>query len=80
MAGCALWSKQEPERTPQASYENAMTLFHKKKYEKASEAFKKFKEEFPLSEYTPLVELRIADSFYLDKKYAEAIGLTATAA
>jgi outer membrane protein assembly factor BamD len=75
MSGCALWSKQEPEHTPKAMYEHAMALFQKKKYQKAAEAFKKFKEEFPLSEYTPLVELRTADALYFDKKYAEAIGL-----
>jgi len=73
--GCAWWQKKEPEPTPQVLYENAMKLFEKKKYEKAAEAFKKFKEEFPLSEYTPLVELRIADAYFFQKKYAEAIVL-----
>ena len=75
MNGCALWSKKEPEHTPQAMYDHAMTLFQKKKYGKAAEAFKKFKEEFPLSDLTPLVELRTADALYFDKNYAEAIGL-----
>jgi len=70
---CAWWKKKEPEPIPQVLYDNALNLFNKKKYEKAAEAFKKFKEEFPLSEYTPLVELRTADSYFLDKNYAEAI-------
>ncbi len=74
-SGCAWWEKKEPEPTPQALYENAMKLFEKKKYDKAAEAFKKFKEEFPLSEYTPLVELRIADANFFEKRYAEAIVL-----
>jgi outer membrane protein assembly factor BamD len=73
--GCSWWQKKEPEPTPQALYENAMNLFQKKKYEKAAEACKKFKEEFPLSEYTPQVELRIADAYFFQKKYAEAIVL-----
>ena len=71
-SGCAWWRK-EPEPNPQAMYENAMNLFQRKKYERAAEAFKRFKEEFPLSDYTPLVELRIADSYFFDKNYAEAI-------
>ena len=73
--GCAWWKKKEPEPTPQVLYEGAMKLFNKKKYEKAAEAFKKFKEEFPLHEYTPLVELRTADCYFFDKNYSEAIVL-----
>jgi len=75
VGGCSWSQKKEPEATPQALYENAMNLFQKKKYDKAADAFKKFKEEFPLSEYTPLVELRIADAHFFQKKYAEAIVL-----
>ena len=56
-------------------YEDAMRLFQKKKYERAAEAFKKFKEEFPLSDLSPMVELRTADSYFFDKNYSEAIVL-----
>lgn len=75
ISGCAWWRKKEPEPTPQALYENALKLFQKKRYEKAAEAFKKVKEEFPLSKYTPLAELKTADAFFFDKNYAEAIVL-----
>ena len=71
--GCAWWAKNEPEPTPQLLYNNALKLFQNKKYKRAAEAFKKFKEEYPLSDYTPLVELRIADAVLFDKNYAEAI-------
>jgi len=73
--GCSWSQKKESEGTPQALYENAVSLLQKKKYDKATEAFKRFKEEFPLSEYTPLVELRTADAYFFQKKYAEAIVL-----
>ncbi len=72
LSNCAFLSKKEPEATPQILYGNAMKLYGKKKYEKAAEAFRKFKEEFPLSDLTPIVELRLADSLFFDKKYAEA--------
>ena len=75
IGGCSSPQKKQSDATPQAFYENAMKLFEKKKYDKAAEAFKKFKDEFPLSEYTPLVELRIADATFFQKKYAEAIVL-----
>jgi len=72
--GCGLFSsKPEPEKTPQMAYEEALRLLERKKYERSAEAFRRFKEDFPLSTYTPLAELRLADSFYFDKNYAEAI-------
>lgn len=74
--GCTLWKKKEAaERTPQAAYNDALRLLEKKKYTQAAEAFKKFKEDFPLSTYTPLAEVRTADALYYDKNYAEAIVL-----
>ena len=72
-SGCGLWASKEAPATPQAAYEEGLRLLEKKKYERAAEAFRKFKEEFPLSTYTPLAELRLADSLYFDKNYAEAI-------
>jgi outer membrane protein assembly factor BamD len=74
-SGCAWGRKKEQATTPQAMYEDAMKLFQRKKYERAAQAFKKFKEEFPLSELTPMVELRTADSYFFDKNYSEAVVL-----
>jgi len=72
-SGCGLWAKREVEKTPQGAYSDALRLLEKKKYTQAAEAFKKFKEDFPLSTYTPLAEIRTADALYFDKNYAEAI-------
>ena len=74
-SGCTLWKKKEPEKTPEAIYYDGMRLLTKKKYTDAAEAFKRFKEDFPLSPYTPLAELRTADALYFDKNYAEAFVL-----
>jgi len=75
VGGCGLWTKKEPEKTPQSQYNDAVRLLEKKKYTDAAEAFKRFKEDYPLSTYTPLAELRTADALYYDKNYAEAIVL-----
>jgi outer membrane protein assembly factor BamD len=75
VSGCAWGKKKEQATTPQAMYEDAMSLFQRKKYERAAQAFKKFKEEFPLSDLTPMVELRTADAYFFDKNYSEAIVL-----
>ncbi len=75
LIACSLGPKNESKPAQQEMYENAMSLFQRKKYERAVEAFKAFKEEFPLSQYTPLVELHTADALFFTKKYAEAIVL-----
>jgi outer membrane protein assembly factor BamD len=75
IAGCSWvpgFSKKDTETSPQALYADATQLYEKKKYERAAEAFRRFKEEYPLSDLTPLVEVRLADSLFYDKKYAEA--------
>ncbi len=71
VGGCG--PKKAPERTPQMAYEEALRLLERKKYERSAEAFRKLKEDFPLSTYTALAELRLADSLYFQKNYAEAI-------
>lgn len=68
-----LVKKRQLEPTPEYLYDSAMILFEKKKYSQAEEAFRKFKEEYPLNEYAPLVDLRIADTNFFNKKYGEAI-------
>jgi outer membrane protein assembly factor BamD len=73
LPSCAWWAKKPPQSTPQEMYNNGLKLLNNKKYDSAAEAFQKFKEEFPLSIYTPLAELRIADALFFDKKYPEAI-------
>jgi len=71
IGGCA--SSQESGSTPQSLYESAMQLYNKKKYERAAEAFRKVKEEFPLSSVTTMAELRAADAVFSAESYAEAI-------
>jgi outer membrane protein assembly factor BamD len=74
-SGCTLWKKKERDKTPEGMYNESMRLLTLKKYPQAAEGFKRFKEEYPLSPYTPLAELRTADALYFDKNYAEAIVL-----
>jgi len=74
-SGCMLWKKKEPQKTPEGMYSDGMRLLGQKKYTQAAEAFKRFKEDYPLSPYAPLAELRTADALYYDKNYVEAIVL-----
>ncbi len=73
LSGCASGPKREIQKSPQEMYNEGLKLLQKKKYERAGEAFQRLKEEHPLSSYTPLAELRIADALFFNKSYAEAI-------
>jgi outer membrane protein assembly factor BamD len=76
LSGCSLFasfsSKTKPESSPEGVYNNGLLLYNKKQYEKATKEFRRFKEEFPLSELVPLAELRLGDCLINDKKYLEA--------
>lgn len=73
-SGCSLWAKKEPPpKTAEVLYGDGIGFMNKKKYLRAAEAFRRLKEEFPLSPLTPLAEIRSADALYYDKNYAEAI-------
>lgn len=76
LSGCSmvtdLFSKKQSSSSPEGAYNNGLLLMNKKKYEAAAKEFRIFKEQYPLSDLIPLVELRLADSLYFDKKYIEA--------
>lgn len=73
LSSCAFGPPKDIQKSPQEMYNDGLKLLNKKKYERAAEAFRKLKEEHPLSSYTPLAELRIADALFFNKSYAEAV-------
>jgi outer membrane protein assembly factor BamD len=70
--GCGWFSsstKEEPEQSADALIQEGLDAFQLKKYERASEAFQKLKDRFPYSQFAILAELKLADSYYLNKDY-----------
>jgi outer membrane protein assembly factor BamD len=70
--GCGWFSKstkEEPEQSADALIQEGMDAYQLKKYERAAEAFQKIKDRFPYSQYAVLAELKLADSYYLNKDY-----------
>jgi outer membrane protein assembly factor BamD len=70
--GCGWFSsatKEEPEQSADALIQEALDAYQLKKYERATEAFQKLKDRFPYSQYAILAELKLADSYYLNKDY-----------
>ena len=76
LSGCS-WlgfekKKQMGRATPEGLYQNGVQYYQEGKYDRAVESFQRLKEEYPLSKFTLMAELGIADSFYSDEKYIEA--------
>jgi outer membrane protein assembly factor BamD len=70
--GCGWFSsstKEESEMSADALIQEGLDAYQLKKYERATEAFQKIKDRFPYSQYAALAELKLADSYYLNKDY-----------
>jgi outer membrane protein assembly factor BamD len=73
VGGCSWFSsstsKEESEMSADALIQEGLDAYQLKKYERATEAFQKIKDRFPYSQYAGLAELKLADSYYLNKDY-----------
>jgi len=68
-----LFQKKDMTRgTPEALYAQGYEDFQEGRYEKAAEAFQRFKEVYPLSPLAILAELGIADAHFMNETYSEA--------
>jgi len=74
--GCALWDslfkseiKKELEKTPESLVQEGLDFYQRKKFAQAIEAFQKLKDRYPYNQYAILAELKLADSYFLNKDY-----------
>lgn len=72
VAGCG-GAKIKRDKPADVIYKEGMDLFERKKYEDAIAAFQELNAKYPASQYTVQAKLRIADSYYKDENYPEAI-------
>lgn len=76
LSGCGLidyYFLPPPEDTAQELWEAGMDSMQEKEYLEAQDYFVKLKDKFPFSPYTLRAELALADAYYLDTKYLEAV-------
>ena len=79
LAGCSSismpWSSNETESDPtaEAIFKEAETYFNKENYIRAIDLFKRVTTEYPFSPFVTPAELKIAEAYYLDKEYPEAV-------
>jgi len=73
LGGCGWFSsdtkKEQPEGSADALIQEGLDAYQSRKYEKAVEAFQALKDRYPYSQYAILAELKLADSYYLNKDY-----------
>jgi outer membrane protein assembly factor BamD len=72
LAGCA-WFQQERVRSPEELASQGIEQFDEKDYGDAIKTFTLLKERYPYSRYAILAELKLADAYFNDERYAEAI-------
>jgi len=76
LSGCGLidyYFLPPPEDTAQELWEAGMDSMQSKEYLEAQDYFIKLKDKFPFSPYTLKAEIALADAYYLDAKYEEAV-------
>ncbi|MBI4768643.1 MAG: outer membrane protein assembly factor BamD [Deltaproteobacteria bacterium] len=72
LMGCGLFKSKEAkelEKTAESLIMEGMDAYQRKKYEKAGEAFQNLKDRFPYNPYAIVAELKLADSYFLNKEY-----------
>ncbi|MFH1624325.1 MAG: outer membrane protein assembly factor BamD [Pseudomonadota bacterium] len=72
MTGCFLFHEPRSD-TVQGLFYDGLDYFEEGNYRKAREAFQELRDRYPLSKYSIVAELRIADCYYYSKEYTEAI-------
>jgi len=66
-------SEAKADPTAEALYDEGMRNFKEKRYVRAIDNFTKIRTDFPFSPQVTQVELKIADAYYLNQQYPEAI-------
>jgi outer membrane protein assembly factor BamD len=74
VSGCSLpWSGAKADPSAEALFDEGMRNFNDKRYVRAIDNFSKLRTDFPFHPQIMQVELKIADAYYLNQQYPEAI-------
>jgi outer membrane protein assembly factor BamD len=66
-------SANKPDPTAEALFDEGMRYFKDKRYARAIDNFSKIKSDYPFSPLLTQTELQLADAYYLNEQYPEAI-------
>jgi outer membrane protein assembly factor BamD len=73
LSGCLTAKKAKRPETVEAIYEDALAKMRKETYWESQPMFENIKNQYPLTPYAVLSELRLADIYYLKNEYIEAV-------
>ena len=73
--GCAIFNPRgnEKEETPEQLMEEGVSNYRAGKYFKAIDSFQQLKDRYPYSELAVEAEIKLADTFYKQKEFDEAL-------
>lgn len=77
LSGCGIidyYFLPPPEDTAQELYEAGSDAMQEKDYSDAADYFTKIKDRYPFSPYTERAEIGLGDAYFLNEKYALAVG------
>jgi outer membrane protein assembly factor BamD len=72
LGGCS-WFQHDVVKSPEELASQGMEQFEDKDYRDAIKTFSALKERYPYSRYAILAEIKLADAYFQDEKYPEAI-------
>ena len=73
LGGGCTWFRDKPELSAEDNYQKGMAEFQDEDYEDSIPYFQKILENYPFSMYALSAELKIAEAYFLDEKYIEAL-------
>jgi outer membrane protein assembly factor BamD len=77
ISGCSTvkgwFSSKKPDLPPEVLAQEGIKDLKKRKYVDAIETFQKVKDRYPYSEQATMAQLKVADAYFYDKKYDEAM-------
>lgn len=73
ISGCAATQELQGARDPKELYDKGTLAYQGQRYEEAETAFKTLLNEHPLSRYSVEAQISLADVYYVQEKYEDAV-------
>ena len=72
LSGCGWFSTEKSDAPPEVLAQEGIKDLKKRNYLDAIDTFEKLKDRYPYSNHAVLAQLKVADAYFYDQKYAEA--------
>jgi outer membrane protein assembly factor BamD len=73
LSGCGWFSSEKPDAPPEVLAQEGIKDLKKRNYLDAIDTFEKLKDRYPYSDHAIMAQLKVADAYFYNKKYEEAV-------